>query len=147
MAITARSTINPQQATTRWQNGVAANTARWLAGIKAPRRLPNANPVQNAANWQAGVAGAVTKFEHNTTGQPYLTRLENGATAKQASYGGSGAAHAPDMLSSMTKIAAAIEAVLPTLPAKGPRGTNTGRSTAFQEAMHQRRGTLGKTLT
>ena len=145
MAITPRSTINPQNATTRWQNGVAGAGARWLTGIKSPRALPNANPTRNAANWQAGVAQAVSKFERNISSPHYLTRLENGATAKQGSYTGSGAAHSADMLSSMTKVAAAIEQVLPTLPAKGPRGTNTARSTAFQEAMHSKRGTLGKT--
>jgi hypothetical protein len=145
MAITPRTTINPQNMASRWQNGVAAAGARWLAGIKSPRALPNANPTQNAANWQAGVAGAVPKYEHNISGAGYLTRLENGATAKQGSYTGSGAAHASDMLSSAQKIATAIEQIVPTLPRKGPRGTNTGRSTAFQDAMHARRGTLGKT--
>jgi len=145
MAITPRTTINPQNATTRWQNGVAGAGGRWLAGIKSPRALPNANPARNATNWQAGVAQALNKFQTNISSPHYLTRLENGATAKQGSYTGSGAAHASDMLSAITKVAAAIEQVLPTLPAKGPRGTNIARSTAFQEAMHAKKGTLGKT--
>lgn len=144
MAITVRSTINPQNMATRWQSGVAASGARWLAGVKSPRVLPNANPTSNAANWQAGVATAVPKYERNTTGPTYLTRLEAGATAKQGSYTGSGAAHQADFLSSATKVAQAVEQAINGLPPKGPRGTNTGRSTAFQEAMHAKKGTLGK---
>jgi hypothetical protein len=144
MAITPRTTINPQNMAARWQSGVAAGGARWLAGLKSPRRMPDANPTQRAANWQAGVATAVAKFEKNTTGPTFLTRLENGATAKQGSYTGAGTAHQADFLASAGKLATAIETAVGALPPKGPRGTNTGRSTAFQEAMHAKRGQLGK---
>lgn len=144
MAITVRTTINPTNMATRWQSGVASAGARWLTGIKSPRILPNHNPTQNAANWQSGVATAVPKYERNITGAAYLTRLEAGATAKQGSYTGSGAAHQADFQSAATKIATAVEQALASLPPKGPRGTNTGRSTAFQEAMHAKRGQLGK---
>jgi hypothetical protein len=144
MAITTRTTINPTNMATRWASGVSAGGARWLAGIKSPRRLPNADPARNGANWQTGVATAVPKYEKGITGTAYLTRLENGATAKQGSFTGAGAAHQADFQSAATKIATAVEQALSTLPPKGPRGTNIGRSTAFQEAMHARRGTLGK---
>jgi hypothetical protein len=144
MAIATRTTTNPTNMASRWASGVSAGGARWLAGIKAPRRLPNADPTKNGANWQTGVATAVPKYEKGITGAAYLTRLENGATAKQGSFTGSGAAHQADFHSSATKIAAAIDHAVSSLPPKGPRGTNIGRSTAFQEAMHAHRGTLGK---
>jgi hypothetical protein len=144
MAITPRTNINAANMATRWSQGVAGAGARWLGGIRSPRNLPNADPANNTANWLSGVSAAGPKFNKGISDPAYLTRLENGAQAKQGSYTGSGAAHQADFGSAASKIATAIDGALAQLPKKGPRGTNGGRSTSFGDYMHQRRGTLSK---
>jgi hypothetical protein len=142
MAITVRTSTNPTTMANNWASRVAASGTAWLNGINSPRRLPNANPAAATSNWTAGVAGAAKTYEAGISGPNYLANLSAGATAKQASYTGSGNAKKANAQAAFTKVAAAIDAILPTLPARGPAGTNTARSTAFQEAMHARKGTL-----
>lgn len=142
MAITVRTTTNPATMTTNWTTRVAASGTTWLNGINSPRRLPNANPTLNADNWSAGVAAAKPTYTAGISSPNYLTNLAAGATAKQSSYTGSGNAKKANALAAFTKVAAAIDQILPTLPARGPAGTNTARSTAFQEAMHAKKGSL-----
>lgn len=140
MAITVRTSTNPTTMANNWATRVAQSGTTWLNGIKSPRRLPNADPAKNMTNWQAGVAGAGPTYEKGVSSPNYLPDLEAGATAKQASYTGSGNAKKANAQAAFTKVAAMIDSVLPTLPAKGPKGTNTARSTAFQEAMHAKKG-------
>lgn len=140
MAITQRTGINPTTMASNWQKGVAASGAKWLAGVENPRHLPNANPQANAANWLAGVQQAQPSYVAGVSAPDYLTRLDTGAKAKQASYTTAAQTHLADFSASATKLAPMIQHALSTLPAKGPRGTNSGRSTAFQEAMHAQKG-------
>lgn len=145
MAITVRTTINPANMANNWAAKVAQSGTTWLNGVKSPRRLPNADPTKNAADWIANVTAAQPQFIAGISAADYLPKLEAGATAKQSSYSGAGAAHKAQAQQAFTKVAAAIESILPTLPARGPAGTNSARSTAFQTAMHAKKGTLGKT--
>ena len=68
--------------------------------------------------------------------------LAAGATAKQSSYTGSGNAKKANAQAAFTKVAAAIDSILPTLPIRGPAGTNTARSTAFRRRCTPKKGTL-----
>ena len=140
MAITQRTTINPTSMTSNWTKGVTGAGAKWFAGIENPRALPNANPTQNANNWLAGVQQAQPAYIAGVSNPNYLTRLDNGAKAKQGSYSGAGTAHAADYGSSAPKLATMIQTSLASMPPKGPSGTNSGRSTAFQESMHAQKG-------
>lgn len=140
MAITQRTGINPTTMAANWSKGVAAAGASWLQGVENPRALPNANPQQNASNWLAGVQQAQPAYVAGVSSPNYLTRLDAGAKAKQGSYTGSGQAHAADFASSANKLAPMIQTALASLPPKGPRGTNTARSDAFQTAMHAQKG-------
>ena len=140
MAITQRSTIDPAAMATAWATRVGASGAKWVAGVKAPRRLPNANPQQNATNWLAGVTSAEPKFIAGISGASYLTNLENGVTNKQASYTGSGAAKKANAQAGFQKVAPMIQTALAGLPPRGPKGTNSNRGAAFGEAMHAQKG-------
>lgn len=140
MAITRRTSIDPASMTSNWSKGVAAAGGRWLKGVQSPRNLPNADPDKNVANWQTGVASAGPSMKAGISSPNYLTRLEAGATAKQSSYAGAGSAHSADFGAAASKLAPMIQNALSSLPAKGPRGTNSQRSVAFAEAMHTQRG-------
>ena len=144
MAITQRNQIDPNAMATAWSAGVAAGGAKWLAGIKSPRVLPNANPAANAANWLAGVTAGEPAYVAGVSGPNYLTSLEAGATAKQGSFTGSGAARKANAVSSFTKLAPLIQQARAALPPKGPKGTNTARATAFATAMHALKGQAKK---
>jgi hypothetical protein len=140
MAIAVRNDINPTTMADNWAARISQSGQRWLNGIKAPRVLPNSNPSAAGSNWTAGVTAAEPSYVAGMSAPDYLTNLEAGATAKQASYTGSGAAKKARALNAFTKVAPMIKAALATLPPKGPPGTNTARSTAFQAAMHAQRG-------
>jgi hypothetical protein len=140
MAITQRTGVNPQTMAANWTKGVAAAGSKWLTGIENPRALPNANPQQNAQNWLAGVEQAQPAYIAGVSSPNYLTRLDAGAKAKQGSYTGAAQTHAADFASSAQRLAPMIQQALSNLPPKGPKGTNTQRSTAFQEAMHAQKG-------
>ncbi len=140
MAITQRTTIDPNAMTTAWSAGVSAAGAKWIKGIQSPRHLPNANPQANATNWLAGVQNAQPAYVAGISSPAYLTNLEAGAVAKQGSYTGSGAARKANAQAAFSKVAAMIQTALQNLPAKGPAGTNTARATAFATAMHALKG-------
>jgi len=142
MAIAQRGQLNPQAAATKWSQRVGQSGATWLGGIQAPRRLPNADPAKNTAAWQQGVAAAGPAMEKGISDPSYLTRLETGAKNKQASYSGAGTAHQTDMQNAMNKVLPAIQNIVATLPPRGPRGTNNGRSAAVADGLHALRGTL-----
>lgn len=140
MAIAKRTTIDANAMTTAWSAGLQRSGGRWLSGIRSPRELPNANPDANVTNYLTRTAAAGPALKAGITSPNYLTRLEAGAQAKQASFTGAGQAHAADFGSSAQKLATIIGDARANLPPKGPRGTNTARSTAFQEAMHAKKG-------
>lgn len=140
MAITQRTQLNPQQGATNWAAGVGRSGSKWLNGVMTPRQLPNANPANATANWTAGVSAAAPSYSAGLSSPNYLTRLASGATAKQGSYTGAGQAHQADYATAAGKLYPLITNALSTLPPKGPRGTNSSRSTAFQQAMHAQKG-------
>lgn len=141
MAITARgNSVNATTMADNWSSGVQRSGAKWQSGSKSPRRLPNADPAANVASWQTGVQGAGPKMQAALSDPSYLTNLEAGVTAKVSSYTGSGTARKANALKGFQKSAAMVEKALANLPPKGPAGTNSGRSTAFQEAMHAQKG-------
>ena len=140
MAITQRQGVNATTMAANWTKGVAAAGAKWLTGVESPRQLPNANPQAAANNWTAGVQAAQPLYIAGLSNPNYLTRLDAGAKAKQGSYTGAATTHAADFQSSANKLVGMIASALQSLPPKGPPGTNSGRSTAFQEAMHALKG-------
>jgi hypothetical protein len=140
MAITQRQGVNAATMASNWQKGVAAAGSKWLAGVENPRALPNANPQNNASNWLAGVQQAQPRYISGVSDPNYLTRLDTGAKAKQGSYTGAAQTHAADFSTSANKLVGMIAQAVSQLPPKGPAGTNSQRSTAFQEAMHALRG-------
>lgn len=140
MAITQRTSIDPNAMATAWAARVGQSGAKWVAGVKAPRRLPNANPSANASAWTAGVAAAEPKFVKGISDPSYLTNLEAGVTNKQSSYTGSGTAKKANAAAGFAKVAAMIPTALAALPPRGPKGTNSARGAAFAEAMHAQKG-------
>lgn len=140
MAITVRGAPNATTMANNWATGVAAAGAKWLNGVNNPRALPNANPQQDAANWLAGVTAAQPAYIAGISSPNYLTDLAAGATAKQSSYTGSGTTRKANAQAAFTNVATMIQGALASLPAKGPKGTNTARSTAFANAMHAQKG-------
>src|SRR5579872_4167812 len=104
MAITQRTTIDPNAMATNWAARVAQSGAKWVAGIKSPRRLPNADPTGNAAKWTAGVAAAEPKLVAALQAPTYLTNLEAGATNKQGSYTGAGQAKKANAAAGFQKV-------------------------------------------
>lgn len=141
MAITQRSNqINPATMATNWAQGVGSAGAKWQNGVRSPRRLPNADPSANVANWQTGVAAAGPKLQAALSDPSYLTNLDAGVGAKVSSYTGSGTTRKANAQAGFSKVAPMISSALSSLPPKGPKGTNTARSTAFQQAMHDQKG-------
>jgi len=140
MAITARTTIDPNAMATAWATGVQSGGAKWIAGVKAPRRLPNANPAQNAANWIAGVTAAEPAFVAGISSAAYLPALEAGVTAKVGSYTGAATTKKANAVAGFTKVAPMIQTALASLPPRGPKGTNAARGAAFANAMHAQKG-------
>lgn len=143
MAIALRSTLDPAAAAAAWASRVGASGSRWIKGIENPRRLPNADPAGNAAKWADGVAAAQGKFTAKITGQAYLTKLDAGATAKQANYSSAGTRAQPNMQAALTKVLPAIQTIVQSLPPRGPRGSNDARATGMSQGLHAKKGTLG----
>ncbi len=143
MAINPRTTLDPTAAASAWSTRVGASASKWLKGVESPRRLPNANPQQNATNWLAGVTSAEPRFVAAISSPAYLTALDAGATAKQGNYSAAGQRSQAKMQAAMTKVLPAIQAIVAALPPRGPAGTNSGRSTQLQTALHALKGTLG----
>lgn len=132
--------LNAQTMADNWAKGMNGAGANWTAGINAPRNNPNADPAKNTANWQAGVANAGPRFNAGISSPDFMVKWQNGAKNKVASFTGAGNASKATYTTAAGKVANMITQSLANLPAKGPAGTNTGRSTAFQEAMHALKG-------
>lgn len=128
--------LNAQQAAATWAQRISQSGSKWQAGFTNYRVAPNADPQQNATNWQAGVAAAAPKYTSAITGPQYITNWQNGAKNKVQSYTGSGAAKQANAQKGFEKSFAMITQALNGLPAKGRKGTNAQRATAFAEAMH-----------
>lgn len=123
-----------------WQKGVGAAGVTWTGGIANPRQNPNANPQQNASNWVAGVSNGEPAYLAGISNPNFMSNWQNGAKNKQASYTGSGAAKVANFAAAAARLVPMITQSMSALPAKGPKGTNTQRSTAFQQAMHALKG-------
>lgn len=133
-------TLSADAMSTAWATGVGGAGTKWTNGISNPRQAPNANPAQNTANWQTGVADAAPTYEAAISSSNYVPAWQAGAKAKVASYTGSGSARKANYAAAAAKLVPLINQALTTLPPKGPKGTNTARSTAFQTAMHAVKG-------
>lgn len=141
MAITVRTRTDPTNMATRWGAGMAANGTKWGAGVRNPRKLPNADPAHNAAMWQQGVAAALPAFTAGISSPNYLAKLDAGVPAGQTKFGSSGTSRLPQAQSAFAKLAPMIDAAVAALPPKGPKGTNSNRAAAFGTAMHATKGT------
>lgn len=132
--------LNAQTMADAWAAGVGRAGTNWTQGIQNPRQAPNANPAQMAANWQQGVANAAPRFSAAVSAGDFVTKWQQGAVAKVASFTGSGTARKSNAAAGFAKVVPMIQSSLANLPAKGPKGTNSGRAQAFGEAMHAQKG-------
>ena len=132
--------INAATMVANWTKGIQGAGQKWTAGIDNPRQEPNANPAAATTNWEAGVAAGAPAYTAALSNPQFLQLWRAGAKAKVASFTGSGQARAQNYAKSAEALAPMIAQALSSLGPKGPRGTNTARSTAFQTAMHALRG-------
>lgn len=132
--------INAQTMVANWTKGIQAAGPKWTAGIDNPRTDPNANPAAATANWEAGVAAGAPAYTAALANPAYVQLWRSGAKAKVASFTGSGVARAQNYAKAADALAPMISQAMSALPAKGPRGSNIQRSTAFQTAMHALKG-------
>jgi len=141
MAITVRTRTDPAAMASNWGAGMSAGGSKWGAGVRNPRRLPNADPAHNATMWQQGVSAALPAFTAGISNPNYLAKLNAGVPAGQTKFGSAGASRLPQAQSAFAKLAPQIDAAVAGLPPKGPKGTNSGRAAAFGTAMHATKGT------
>ncbi len=140
MAITVRTGTNPSVMAANWSAGMARGSANWAKGVKAPRKLPNADPAKNAASWQTGVAAAGPAMLAGISSPSYLTKLEAGIPAGTSKFGSAGTSRLPQATEAFGKLAGIIDTAVTALPPKGLKGTNSARAAAFGELMHAQKG-------
>lgn len=133
-----------QQAAQNWTGSQARATSAYTAGVQAYQGdwagattsqqnalVTNFNTAVNNGSWAAGVQRTGTSGWKSAT------------EAKSANYGTGFSAGAQKFTTAITKIVNAEQSIVPGLPARGTYEQNKLRSTAFMDAMHALKGTLG----
>lgn len=133
-----------QQALSNWTGSQARATSAYTAGVQAysgdwagatiaqqTALVTNFNTAVNNGSWARGVQSTGTQGWKSAT------------EAKSANYGTGFSAGAGAFQTSITKIINAETNIVPSLPARGTYEQNKLRSTAFMDAMHALKGTLG----
>lgn len=133
-----------QQASSNWTGSQARAQSAFVAGVQSysgdwagatvaqqNALVTNFNQAVNSGAWAQGVQ------RKGTNGWKSATE------AKAGNYGTGFSAGAQAFTSAITKIINAEQNIVPSLPARGTYEQNKLRSTAFMDAMHALKGTLG----
>jgi hypothetical protein len=126
------------EAAQNWATAMAQAGAKYTAGVGRVTQSPNAKAAAAASSYAAGTANAVAsgKFAAANNAVP-LSTWQQGCTQKGAQRLASGAQAAQGKVQNvMSQLIPQIQSVAASLPPRGPKGTNDGRSAAFSQAMH-----------
>lgn len=121
------------RAQTAFVAGVQGYQGDWVGATTSQQNalVTNFNNAVNSGAWASGVQRTGTNGWKSAT------------EAKAANYGTGFSAGASRYSSAITKIISAEQNIVPSLPARGTYEQNKLRSTAFMDAMHALKGTLG----
>ena len=121
------------RATTAYDQGVQGYQGDWAGATVGQQAtmLSNVTQAITSGRWAAGVNRRGTQGWKNAT------------QAKKANYGTGFTAGAQAQAAAIQKIIAAEQSIVPGLPPRGDYSQNKNRATAFMDAMHALRGTLG----
>lgn len=122
-------------ATTNYDAGVAGYTGDWAAATVAQEQalLTNVTTAITNGTWRNKVQAK------GTNGWKTATQ------AKKANFTTGFTAGGPAQLAAITKIIAALNNIVPNLPARGTYEQNKLRATTLMDALHAQRGQLGAT--
>jgi hypothetical protein len=129
---------SPAQAAQNWATAMAQAGAKYTAGVQSSGKNPNALAAAAVNNYAAGTANAVASGKFVAANQAVPPGAwQAGCVQKGAQRLASGAQAAqPKVNAMMSQLLPAIQNAVGQLPARGPKGTNNGRSAAFADAMH-----------
>lgn len=125
----------PQQAATKWSQGLGSAVTRYTDGVKSVTTSPNALAAAAVDRYIAGVQAAQNKYVQRNQGVS-LQYWQQQAVNKGGQRLASGAQAAePKMTQVFTQLFPFIEQVRGSLPARGDLEQNIARSAAFQRGM------------
>lgn len=121
------------RAATDYQQGVESYTGDWAGATTAQQAalLNNFQQAVTSGRWAAGVSSVGTAGWKSAT----VAKISNYSTGFQAG--------ASKFNSAITKIINAEQGIVGSLPPRGDYTANKTRATAFMDAMHALKGTLG----
>jgi len=132
------------QAAQNWSGSAGRAQTAFVAGVQATQKdqaalavaaqarlVQGFNDAVNSGRWARGVQRGGTGYWKSQT------------EAKAANYGTGFAAGASNFTAAITKILAAEQSIVSSLPARGDINANLQRANAFALAMHQQKGSLG----
>jgi len=121
------------RAATSYQQGVEGYNGDWAGATVAQQAVlvANFNQAVNSGLWSQGVQAKGTPGWKADT------------VAKLANYSTGFTAGAARQAAAISKIIAAEQNIVPALPPRGDFNANKTRATAFMDAMHSLKGTLG----
>jgi hypothetical protein len=131
-------------AASNWSGSAARAQTAFVAGVQATtkdqaalavaaqaRLVQGFNDAVNSGRWARGVQRGGTGYWKSQT------------EAKAANFGTGFSAGAGNFAAAITKILAAENSIVSSLPARGDINANLQRANAFALGMHQLKGTLG----
>lgn len=121
------------RAATDYQTGVEGFTGDWAGATVAQQAAMQTNwqAAVSSGRWAGGVQAVGTAGWKSRT----VAKIANYSTGFQAG--------SQRFTTAIGKIVAAEQNIVPSLPARGDYAQNKNRATAFMDAMHALKGTLG----
>jgi hypothetical protein len=135
---------NAATAASNWSGSAPRAQAAFVAGVQSTTK-------DQAALAVAAQARLVTGFNDAVNSGRWARGVQRGGTgywksqteAKAANFGTGFSAGAGNFAAAITKIIAAEQSIVSSLPARGDINANLQRANAFALGMHQLKGTLG----
>ena len=144
--ITPSTSVNPTTMAANWGPGVINNAQKWQKATLNPRRMFNADPIQNQANWAAGVARAQANGTYATKlAAVDVNAMANAiATYGTTNYAAAGSNKAAKFAAKASALAAAETQVLQALSSMptGKGGNNEARMLAWSRGMAAYKGKI-----
>lgn len=137
------------QSGTNWQTGYSQAGAALTAGVANPRRSPTDAAIQNVNNLVAGFNAATSGGASSMWATNLRKAGDAGWAAGMKEFASTGlatkAAKGGSHYSAYASTAGPqVMSAVQSLPARGPAGSNSARSTQIQDFLHSNRGKFRK---
>lgn len=123
------------EAAANWLAAMQNVTAKVQAGAARVTQAPGAAAAANQSGYLAGVAQSAGKWARNVAAVT-LQQWQAAVAAKAGNISTGARAAASKQSAAMSKVMGMVANARASLPPRGPKGTNNGRSAAFSDAMH-----------